>query len=220
MSIKVMSQVWEAEGLSPTHRLILLSLADHAGDDGICYPSIERLCKRTGLSERAIQGAVKALRDAGWLEIQVGGGRNRCNLYCVKTPQQMHPAADAPPSETPQMSAETPQMSAKNPAADAPEPLRTVKEPSKSNAREAREVFEALCEVVSEETAQAFIDHRKAKRAKLTANAARLIAKKLSGHPQADAVVEDSIANGWTGVFPDKHRAATVTQFPRIRAKF
>lgn len=76
---------------------------------------------------------------------------------------------------------------------------KTIIEPSDSNG--ARDV---LLTVLSPDTADAFIDHRRTKRAKLTVKAAQLIAKDLTHHPNPDAVVEVSIKNGWTGVFPEK----------------
>lgn len=63
-----------------------------------------------------------------------------------------------------------------------------------------------LSGVLSQETADAFIEHRRAKRAKLTPHAAELIAKKLAEHPNPDAVVETSIMQGWTGVFPERNQ--------------
>jgi isocitrate lyase len=81
------------------------------------------------------------------------------------------------------------------------------KEPSEKNTRDARDIIAELMSVVSEETAKAFVDHRKAKRAKLTWYAANLIAKKLSGHGNPDAVLLASIENGWTGVFPEKQQS-------------
>lgn len=102
MSVKIMSQVWEDEGIGPTDRLILLSLADHANDEGVCYPSVARLVRRTGLSERAVQTAIRRLEEAGRLKIERGSGPKGCNVFTVCTPaadappQQMHPAADAP----------------------------------------------------------------------------------------------------------------------------
>ena len=78
------------------------------------------------------------------------------------------------------------------------------KEGRKKDARDALEALDALCSVLSPDTAKAFIEHRRAKRATLTASAARLIAKKLDGHPDPDAVANNSIMNGWTGVFEVK----------------
>ena len=84
-------------------------------------------------------------------------------------------------------------------------------EPEPDKKKEDTKVSKKGCSVRSvllsflrEETADAYIAHRKAKRAKLTERAAQLIAKKLAGHPDPDSVIENSIMNGWTGVFPDK----------------
>ncbi|PHQ71452.1 MAG: hypothetical protein COB97_01995 [Paracoccus sp.] len=43
MSVRIMSAVFESRELGSTARLILLALADHADDEGRCYPSIARL---------------------------------------------------------------------------------------------------------------------------------------------------------------------------------
>lgn len=80
-------------------------------------------------------------------------------------------------------------------------PSRTIKEPS-SNARDA------LCTVISAEMADAFIAHRKAIKAPLTDQAAKLIVKAISGHHSPDEVVGQSIMNGWRGVFPDRVNAS------------
>lgn len=66
---------------------------------------------------------------------------------------------------------------------------------------------DALCEVVSAETAEAFIAMRKAIRAPLTAKAAQLIAADLRGRPEAEAAMLKSIKHSWRGVFPDDQQS-------------
>jgi uncharacterized protein YdaU (DUF1376 family) len=66
--------------------------------------------------------------------------------------------------------------------------------------------FEILTDVVSPEVASDFLAHRKAMRKPVTARAAKLITKKIRDHPDADAVLNESIANGWQGVFPERYR--------------
>lgn len=126
MSIKLMSEIWESGPQNISERMVLLALADYANDAGTCWPSISGIQKKSCLSERGVQTVIRRLQDAGWIEIEAGGGRKNANLYRIKTPQRLHPAGNAPP----QMDAETPQMTAVNPAGAAPEPLRTIKEPS------------------------------------------------------------------------------------------
>jgi len=64
---------------------------------------------------------------------------------------------------------------------------------------------------VSESVWADYVDHRKAKRAKLTGRAVELITKKLEGlsPPLADECLNESIENGWTGVFPERMRSRT-----------
>ena len=90
-----MSAVFESETLGPTERLIMLSLADHADDTGRCYPSITRLARRTGLSERAIQTNMRGLQAKGYLSIAANEGKGGVNVYFVRAT----PAADAPPQQ-------------------------------------------------------------------------------------------------------------------------
>lgn len=200
MSIKVMSWVWENGPSDPVERLVLLALADFADDHGNCYPSMVGIGAKACVTERGARGIVRRLEADGWVKTAIGGGRGGKSQYQILMDK---PGTTFPEYET---------RNVKNPERDdtkpgtrlhetrnqrSAEPSRTIKEPS-SNARDA------LCAVLSEEMADAFIAHRKAKRAKLTDHAAQLIAAKLSTHPDPDAVVEQSIMNGWTGVFPDR----------------
>ena len=51
---------------SPTTQLVLIALADHAGPDGTAaFPSIERLCRFTRLSERAVREHLRQLEELG-----------------------------------------------------------------------------------------------------------------------------------------------------------
>ncbi len=203
MSVKVMSAVWEREDLDASERLVMLSLADHADDDGVCYPSIARLCKRTSMSDRGVQKVLSRLQERGFLRVEIGAGRSGSNRYFVTaTPEPGSPLNPVHPRTT---FTTPPNPVRLTPEPGSPKPSRTIIEPS-SNARAA------LCAVLSDDMADAFIAHRKAKRAKLTDHAAELIAAKLRGHPNPDAVVEQSIMNGWTGVFPEK-TAAFIPQF-------
>ena len=88
MSVKIMAQVWELE-LSHNVQSILLALADHADDDGYCYPSVGRLAWKTGYGVRQVQRTLKYLRDGG-LAVPTGsvaGGRHNTTVY------KLHPSA-------------------------------------------------------------------------------------------------------------------------------
>lgn len=71
MSVHVTSPVWKSRGLTPTQKLLLLQLADHADGDGRnAYPSVATMCAETGLSRRAVQGTLRDLESRGILKIE------------------------------------------------------------------------------------------------------------------------------------------------------
>jgi len=82
MSVKIMSQVWELD-LPHNAQSIFLALADHADDDGYCYPSVGRLAWKTGYGVRQVQRTLKDLRDQK-LAVPTGsvaGGRHNTVVY-------------------------------------------------------------------------------------------------------------------------------------------
>ena len=82
MSVKIMAQVWELD-LPHNAQSIFLALADHADDDGYCYPSVGRLAWKTGYGVRQVQRTLKDLRD-NKLAIPTGsvsGGRHNTVVY-------------------------------------------------------------------------------------------------------------------------------------------
>ena len=121
MSTIIMSLCWPLQGMSGPQKAVLISLADNANDEGVCWPSVARISERTCLAERTVQAAIKWLAQVGILSVRERMGRS--TIYTLTPasyapPQAAHPAADAPPP---------PQLTTQTPAAAAP---RTVIEPS------------------------------------------------------------------------------------------
>lgn len=134
MSTVIMSACWPLGSMSPSQKAVLISLADQANDDGVCWPSVARIAVRTCLSERAVQGAIRWLVEAKILSINDRYGRS--NLYEITPaayapPQMLRGAANAP---TPADAAPTPAAPAPAPADAAPITIinhqLTKKEPS------------------------------------------------------------------------------------------
>lgn len=66
-----------------TAKFVLLSLADHANDEGEgSYPSVKRLCKKTNLSTATVCNALNALRTNGFTQL-VGKSRVETNNYTI-----------------------------------------------------------------------------------------------------------------------------------------
>lgn len=131
MSIQLINAVFESQSLGPTDRLVMLALADHAGEDGTCYPSVARLCQRTGLGERAVQVAIGRLKSGGHLSAKIGGGRGNSTLYTLHINPAPETPYEKPRTRNPVSNDINPAYPALNPAPDAPEPSITIIEPKK-----------------------------------------------------------------------------------------
>lgn len=73
MSLKVMAWAWEQATASSGEKLVLLALADHANDDGQCWPGMERIGQKCGMGKRQVSNHVQRLIEAGLL-----GTTRRC----------------------------------------------------------------------------------------------------------------------------------------------
>ena len=73
MSERAWDWAWHCRGLTPTQRLALLALAEHANDDGAtCLPPLRRMERMTGLSRRGIAKTLNALEVAGLIARERG----------------------------------------------------------------------------------------------------------------------------------------------------
>ncbi len=99
-----MTEVWDSASVKGSARLVLLALADHANDEGYCFPSLARLARKALLSERNVQLILRVLEKRGELVLELGRGRGHLNRYWVlppatvrrltsegKNPQNFHP---------------------------------------------------------------------------------------------------------------------------------
>jgi hypothetical protein len=65
MSLRALTWAWEQELTNPSEKLVLLAIADHANDDGMCWPSMSHVAERCLLSTRQIQRITEQLVDYG-----------------------------------------------------------------------------------------------------------------------------------------------------------
>ncbi|AST68974.1 helix-turn-helix domain-containing protein [Kosakonia cowanii] len=86
MSSAILGNVWDAcaaHDIKGAKLVIMARLADYSNDDGVCYPSVETICRQLGLGESTVRTAIAELESAGWLrrESRRKGNRNTSNLY-------------------------------------------------------------------------------------------------------------------------------------------
>jgi hypothetical protein len=67
MSFDAIRWSWTVPRLTPTQRLVLLAICDAANNSGECWPSQACLAEKTGLTDRSVRSALKALEERGLL---------------------------------------------------------------------------------------------------------------------------------------------------------
>lgn len=87
MSTIIMAACWPLQGISPSQKAVLISLADLANDEGVCIPKLRLLAARTCLSERAVRDALAQLEAAELVHRDFRP--NNSTVYTV-TPPNVH----------------------------------------------------------------------------------------------------------------------------------
>ncbi|WP_103035289.1 helix-turn-helix domain-containing protein [Castellaniella caeni] len=216
MSIAIMTEVWKIEGLSASQKLVFLSLADNANDQGECYPSIRQIAARTCLSERAVRDAVRSLERLGYVSSASRAGTSSTYLLTT-SPENINPPPRQMPPPTPAGNAAPANAAPRQempttPATDAPPPRQmppptpAAAAPKPSINRQLNHhltITSSLPDWLPESAWADWLEHRGKK---FSDRAKQLSLRTLSrlhdqGHDPT-AVIERSIERGWTGLFP------------------
>jgi hypothetical protein len=84
VSVKVMAAVWELD-LPLRDKFVLLGFADHANDEGDCFPSMARIAWKCGLSKATVKRSVQLLMRQGLLSRSgIAVGRYGTTRYVVQ----------------------------------------------------------------------------------------------------------------------------------------
>lgn len=108
-------------------RLVLLALADRADDGGRCYPGIEDLMLRTGLSKTAVWDATKEAVNIEELSVEKYKGPHHTHLYTVHIPNR----SESEPFTLQTVTVRNPDI---NRSESEPKPSVTQKNPQSSSA--------------------------------------------------------------------------------------
>lgn len=83
MSVDATKWAW-LQQIKSSHKLVLLALADRAGEDNECWPSVSRLEKDTGLDRKTIMSAIQSMENDGILTVfRIQGAGNKYKLLGV-----------------------------------------------------------------------------------------------------------------------------------------
>ncbi|MCE0965654.1 helix-turn-helix domain-containing protein [Pseudomonas sp. NMI4491_12] len=214
MSMELMVKAMKTKVGNPLRKLVLIKLADNASDLGECWPSYQHIADQCEISKRSVMLHVSNLEAQGLLkkEIRKGGPKgNSSNLYYLT----LRGAAYSPGvvQEIHQGGAAAAPGGSAGAAPRTSHSFEPVTEPVEQTVADAPSVkkraskFDPLtCKPgnVSEQTWADWCQHRKEIRKPLTATTCAKQAKTLAGHHAPDSVINQSISNGWTGLFPEK----------------
>ncbi|HJH18377.1 transcriptional regulator [Pseudomonas sp. ICMP 19500] len=207
MSMELMVKAMKTKVGNPLRKLVLIKLADNANDVGECWPSYQHIADQCEIGRSTVKVHIRELEKCGLLrrEFRRKGELNQSNLFHLSLNSGSgaalpgagdNPGGGAGAAPRTSHSFEPVKEPVKEPVAKAP-----------SRKKSKAEKFDPLTAKPTNVSATAWADwcqHRKEIRKSLTATTCARQAKTLAGHPDADAVINQSISNGWTGLFPEK----------------
>ena len=207
MSMELMVKAMKTKVGNPLRKLVLIKLADNANDMGECWPSYQHIADQCEIGRSTVKVHIRELEKCGLLrrEFRRKGELNQSNLFHLSLMNSGagaalpgagdNPGGGAGAAPRTSHSFEPVKEPVKQPVADAP------------SAKKKAPKFDPLtCKPanVSEQVWADWCQHRKEIRKQLTKTTCERQAKTLAGHHWPDAVIIQSISNGWTGLFPDK----------------
>ncbi len=86
MSIKQMAKVFDDTSIKGNEKLLLLSMADFSNDDGVCFPSYNTLVTKTSMNKGSVSKWLNSLEEKGKLLIanrKRKNGSNSSNKYLL-----------------------------------------------------------------------------------------------------------------------------------------
>jgi len=209
-----MSLVWERAPYTAGSLIVLLALADWANDEGVAWPSMERLALKARIDRRSAQRIVRQLEKDGVLEIEHGGGRAKQHKYVLKMetatfcrPLSADEKGDISGAETATLDPEKATSDAQRATSDpetatptSPDPLDepSVVDPSEDPSDEppykGQDFLQALA---------AYDRTAHQRKVKESPEQRILLFKKLArwGEAGATEALENSVVNSWRGVF-------------------
>lgn len=231
MSVQSMSWAMEQRDIvDATARYVLLVLANYADKNGRgAFPSSSSISDDTGLSIRTVKYKLDHLMDIGVIRLgnqAIAGAYidrhdRRPTVYdlCVERGASPAPGSERGANDDAmgcssrqngvQTTTERGAPAAPNPSINhqgtIKEPKGTVADaPAAQNKAQKFDPMTAQPANVSTAVWADWCQHRKEIRKPLTATTCAKQAKTLAGHHAPDAVINQSISNGWTGLFPEK----------------
>lgn len=169
---------------------------------GSVCASLRHIADETGVGHQVVRTALKRFETEHMVNTKVTHGKTVISLCNYEKHQRSDDAPNTAPNTTLTQGQHKPNTQKK----------QGNKVTRVTNVTQDARAVEILAATVPQQIAQDFVEHRRELKKPLSERAATAMLKKLGGHHDPGAVLTDSIANGWQGIFPEK----TKPQFKSI----
>ena len=235
MSVEAISWVLGLKVERSSAKFVLVAMANCANNDLTCWPSIQYLADATCQDRKTVLENIKRLKDAGFIadtELRKGH-TGQVIVYQLKNPENGTVKESQKRNSTengtvPKPEANSPVFSVKQSRFSVVTVPKTghgtIKEPSIEPSRNHKSAAAfVLPQWIPIETWSAFMETRKAKKAKSTDYALGLIVESLEnfsrdGHDPIE-ILKNSIKGGWSDVYEPKDSAKKKGAEPQWRTE-
>lgn len=161
---------------------------------GSVCASERHIADECGVGYQVVRTAIKRFKSEQMVNATPTHGKNVITLCNYEKHQSPEKGANAEGNATLTQPQRNPNAQKK----------QSNKETRVTNVTQDARAAEILATIVPQQLASDFAEHRRGLRKPLTEKAAAAMVTKLDGHHDPGAVLTDSIANGWQGIFPEK----------------
>lgn len=220
MSMILMAKAMQLKVGNPSRKLVLIKLADNANDKGECFPSYQHVADQCEISRRSVINHIDALCEQGLVRKVYRSGEkgNSSNVYKLNL--------DDPIQESPS------EKSALGMVKDLHQPSeKSAPPPSEKSAPRTSHSFEPVNEPkkkgfdakkesipdwLDREIWFNWIDYRNEikkpfKTKKTFELQVKFLLECLEGGYSPEEIINQSIANGWQGLFKPKNNHQAIT---------
>ena len=221
MSNFMMTEGWK-EKLSPGEKLVFISLCDIANDEGECFTLVSSIAQKCSMSRSAVLANMAKLEERTLIEREHRQGRS--NIFYVypgklfSNPRRICTRPDSAPTrpDSAPITQSNPYLTQSNPYLTQSARARPPSEPQAAKVGKGEKVVIDLPAWMSQELWQDIIDHRKSLKCPVTIKALQTVLQELEKHHSSGQnlreMLNQSVVNGWKGMFPVKAAQPTASK--------
>lgn len=224
------ADIWLSKELSLQEKVMLVEIESLQHPERGCFKTNKRLAEFFNLSASRVSEVISSLARKGFIRIvNIRDGKQIVERRIFLSTPFDKPDTPSESRSTPSEKAANPLRDSEDPPSEKAEErgssLSNTQErvsgeaiaagadaqvaagnvvPSAPRARSKFDPLAAKPGSVSDEVWADWCQHRREIRKPLTATTCKQQERLLANHPNPDAVISLSIANGWTGLFPEK----------------